>query len=60
MRLDAKMIVAATGLVSVLMGGVELRLAVNRLEDKLGRVEERIGRVERDVSPGHTAFNETE
>ncbi len=49
--LDAKTIVAWTGLVSVLLGGVEMRLAVNRLEDKTARIEERVTRIEREVTP---------
>lgn len=51
MKWDAKTIVALTGLVSVLLGGLELRMSVSRLDDKLARVEERIGRIERDISP---------
>lgn len=51
MKLDAKTLVALTGLVSVLLGGAEMRMAVNRLEDKLSRVEERVTRIERELSP---------
>jgi hypothetical protein len=50
MRWDAKTIVAVTGLASVLLGGVELRMSVSRLDDKLTRVEERVHRIERDVA----------
>lgn len=56
MKLDAKTIVAITGLVSVLLGGVELRMAVSRLDDKLARVEERLVKVERDVQPARVAI----
>jgi hypothetical protein len=49
-KIDAKTIVAITGLVSVLLGGAEMRLAVSRLEDKTARIEERLTRVERDVA----------
>ncbi|HEY3496216.1 MAG TPA: hypothetical protein VGK73_16065 [Polyangiaceae bacterium] len=55
MRWDAKTIVAVTGLASVLLGGVELRMSVSRLDDKLTRVEERLQRVEREVSPPRVA-----
>lgn len=58
MKWDAKTIVAVTGLVSVLLGGVEMRMAVNRLEDKLSRVDERVIRVEREVSPRPVAYKE--
>lgn len=51
MRWDAKTIVAATGLASVLLGGVELRLAVNKLDDSVTRLAERVGHIERAVSP---------
>lgn len=51
MKWDAKTIVALTGLVSVLLGGVEMRMAVNRLEDRLQRVDERVTRIEREVTP---------
>jgi hypothetical protein len=51
MKFDAKTIVALTGLVSVLLGGVEMRLAVNKLDDKLSRVEERVTRIERELTP---------
>jgi hypothetical protein len=55
MKLDAKTIVALSGLVAAVTGGVELRLAVNRLEDKLERVNERVTRIEREVAPRHIA-----
>lgn len=58
MKLDAKTIIAWTGLVSVLLGGVEMRLAVNRLEDKTARIEERVQRIEREVAPKAVAFQE--
>lgn len=51
MKLDKNTIGAVTGLVAVLLGGVELRMAVNRLEDKLSRIDERVSRIEREVSP---------
>lgn len=51
MRWDAKTIAAVTGLVSVLLGGVELRLSVAKLDDKLTRVEERVVRLERELTP---------
>lgn len=60
MKLDAKTIAALTGLAGVLLGGVELRLAVNRLEDKLSRLEERTTHIERAVAPGRLASAETE
>lgn len=56
-RWDAKTIVAVTGLVSVLLGGVELRMSVAKLDDKLSRVEERVNRIEREVSPPRVASN---
>jgi hypothetical protein len=55
MRWDAKTIVAVSGLASVLLGGVELRMSVSRLDDKLTRVEERVSRIERDVAPPRVA-----
>lgn len=58
MKWDAKTIVAVTGLVSVLLGGVEMRMAVNRMEDKLSRVEERVTRIEREVAPRVVAYKE--
>lgn len=51
MKWDAKTIVAVTGLVSVLLGGAELRLKMAAIENKLDRVEERVTRIEREVSP---------
>lgn len=51
MKLDAKTIIAWTGLVSVLLGGVEMRMAVNRLEDKTARIEERVVRIEHEIAP---------
>ena len=51
MKIDPKAIIAITGLVSVLLGGIELRMAVSRLEDKTARIEERVTRIEREVSP---------
>lgn len=60
MKWDAKTIVAVTGLVSVLMGGVELRVAVNKLDDKLSRLDDRMGRVERELSPRAVAENDHE
>lgn len=58
MKLDKNTIVALTGLATVLLGGLELRMAVNRLEDKLSRVEERVGRIEHDISPRALAKND--
>lgn len=58
MKMDAKTIIAWTGLVSVLLGGVEMRMTMNRLEDKLSRVEERLVRVEREVAPRQVAYQE--
>jgi hypothetical protein len=55
LKLDAKTIVALTGLVAVLSGGAELRMAVNRLEDKLARVDERVRTIEIEVSPRASA-----
>lgn len=51
MKWDAKTIVALTGLVSVLLGGAELRLKITTIESKLDRVDERVTRIEREVSP---------
>ena len=56
-KLDAKTIIAWTGLVSVLLGGVELRMSVAKLDDKVSRVDERLQRVEREVTP-RVAHNE--
>lgn len=42
-------IAAITGLVTVIGGGIELRLAVSRLAAKVDRIEERLGTVERQV-----------
>ncbi len=42
-----ELIVALTGLVSVLVGGLEMRMAVSRLNSKVDRIEERLGTVER-------------
>lgn len=58
MKWDAKNIGAITGLVAVLLGGVELRMAVNRLEDKTARIEERVQRIEREVAPRVVAYKE--
>lgn len=57
-KMDAKTIIAWTGLVSVLLGGAELRMSVMRLDDKLSRVEERVQRVERELAPPRVAHNE--
>ena len=51
MKLDSKTIIAITGLVSVLLGGVEMRMTMNRLEDKAARMEERLVRIEREIAP---------
>jgi hypothetical protein len=58
MKMDAKTIIAWTGLVSVLLGGVEMRMAVNRLEDRLQRVDERVTRIEREVAPRQVAYKD--
>lgn len=57
MKIDAKTITALTGLAAVLLGGIELRMAVNRLDDKLSRIDDRVNSIERQVSP-HVAFTE--
>lgn len=59
MKWDAKTIVAVTGLLSVLLGGVEMRLTMNRLEDKTQRLDERLARIEREIAPRHLAQNES-
>ena len=51
MRWDAKTIVAVTGLVSVLLGGVEMRMTMSRLEDRVQRIDERVARIERELAP---------
>lgn len=40
-------ITALAGLATVLVGGLEMRLAVSRLTAKVDRIEERLGTVER-------------
>jgi hypothetical protein len=57
MKLDAKTIVALTGLVSVLLGGAEMRLAVSRLDDKVERLEDRVAHIERHLAPRPLAAN---
>lgn len=42
-----ELITALTGLAAVLIGGVEMRLALSRLTAKVDRIEERLGTVER-------------
>lgn len=54
-RWDAKTIVAVTGLASVMLGGVEMRLAVSRLEDRAQRLDERVARIERELTPPRVA-----
>jgi vacuolar-type H+-ATPase subunit D/Vma8 len=54
---DAKTIIAITGLVSVLLGGAELRISVAKLDDKVSRIEDRVNRIEREVAPRHLAQN---
>jgi ubiquinone biosynthesis protein UbiJ len=56
-KLDAKTITALTGLLAVLLGGAELRMAVNRLDDKAERLEERLARIEREIAPRPMAHN---
>jgi hypothetical protein len=46
MKLDAKTIIALTGLVSVLLGGVEMRLQVSNIGARLDRIEHEL-RIER-------------
>ena len=60
MKLDAKTIVALTGLVSVLLGGAEMRIKMAAIEDKVDRVNERVTRIEREVSPRPLALNRYE
>lgn len=50
-KLDAKTIVALTGLVSVLLGGIEMRLELGNIKAKLERVEERTNRIEHQLVP---------
>jgi len=45
--MSPELITALTGLAAVLVGGVEMRLAVSRLTSKVDRIEERLGTVER-------------
>jgi hypothetical protein len=45
--MEPELIVALTGLAGVLLGGVEMRLALSRLTAKVERIEERVGAVER-------------
>ncbi len=42
-----ELVVALTGLAGVLLGGLEMRLAISRLSGKVDRIEERLGSVER-------------
>lgn len=42
-----ELVVAFTGLAGVLLGGLEMRLAISRLSGKVDRIEERLGSVER-------------
>lgn len=58
MRWEPKTIVAVTGLVSVLLGGVEMRLKMQGIETKLDRVEDRVTRIEREVSPRPVALKD--
>lgn len=39
MKLDPKTIIALTGLVSVLLGGMEMRLQVSNIAARLDRIE---------------------
>ncbi len=55
MKWDAKTIIAVTGLVSVLFGGAEMRMAVSRLEDRTQRLDERLVRIERIVEDKYAA-----
>jgi hypothetical protein len=45
--MSPELIAALTGLVGVLLGGLEMRLAIGRLHAKVDRLEERLGTVER-------------
>ncbi len=45
--MSAEVIAAFGGLVGVILGGVEMRLAIGRLHAKVDRLEERLGTVER-------------
>lgn len=54
-----ELIAALTGLVGVLIGGIEMRMAVSRLHAKVDRIEERLGTVERRTE-GHKAASPAE
>lgn len=45
--MSAELVTAIGGLVGVLLGGIEMRLAIGRLHAKVDRLEERLGTVER-------------
>jgi hypothetical protein len=47
--MSPELITALTGLAAVLVGGLEMRLAVSRLTAKVDRIEERVGSVERET-----------
>lgn len=54
-RWDAKTIGAIALLITAVFGGLELRMAVNRLESKIDRAEERLVRLERELAPRQVA-----
>lgn len=47
--MSPELIAALTGLATVLLGGIEMRLSISRLTAKVDRIEERVGSVEREV-----------
>lgn len=51
-----ELITALTGLVAVLVGGVEMRLAISRVTAKVDRIEERLGTVERKTESSGAKF----
>lgn len=50
MKWDVKTIVAVTGLVTTLLGGVELRFAVVKLQAQVDRIEWQIAQANRTAS----------
>lgn len=57
-----ELITALTGLVAVVLGGVEMRMALSRVTAKVDRIQERLGIVERRTErtyEGNTAQNRT-
>ncbi len=55
-----EMLTALTGLVAVILGGVEMRLALSRVTAKVDRIQERLGIVERrtELYPRKVASDE--